>query len=347
MSNPHIYTIFAENFFRAHAELFAPYLAEAGLDERVLSFPEMEIPLARYVELWEILGRRLDPSIGLRIGLQTSSSEMGAFGHALRYAPTISLVLRCLSHFMVVLSQATQVAVEDSGSRLSVAYQVTDPTVVLRRQDAEFSIAAILTLLREVTHNQQLAPTRVDFEHAVPADQSALREAFACPIHFNQPDNRLYFSRDVLDMPVVTADPRLFQALEPFLEAQRQNRTTATDLLGRLAHHISSSLSSGGASLEQVANRMGMGPRTLQRRLSEHHLEFSQMVEEVRRSLALAYVAGGDYRLTEIALLLGYAEASSFSRAFRRWTQLTPQQYRKQANSTTDDRLDLPPDACE
>lgn len=155
----------------------------------------------------------------------------------------------------------------------------------------------------------------------------------ACPLHFKQSDNRLYFPIELLEMPVRTADPRLFQALEPFLEQQRQIRAPVGDLLAELGRHIASSLSSGGASLEMVAQSMGLGPRTLQRRLAEHQVEFRLLVEDVRRSLAEAYVAQNHYSLTEVALLLGYAECSSFSRAFRRWTQVSPQQYRLQAKA--------------
>ncbi|KGE67615.1 MULTISPECIES: AraC family transcriptional regulator [Pseudomonas] len=336
MSTSHTHTIFAENFFRSNAELFVPFLAEVGLDERILHSPEAEIPLARYVELWEILGRKVEPSIGLRIGMQTGSSALGAYGHAVRSAPTMELVLRCLSHFIVVFSQATRVDMAEDAQRVSLSYQITDPAIVQRRQDAEFSLGIALSLLREVTQNAELKPQRVDFEHPAPTDLTAYRELFQCPVHFNQRDNRLYFPRELMDMPVRTADPRLFQALEPFLEQQRQSRAAATDLLSRLGHHIASTLSSGGASLELVAKSMGMGPRTLQRRLADHQVEFSQLVEEVRRSLAQAYVTQPEYSLTDIALLLGYAEASSFSRAFRRWTQLTPQQYRKQSRSSVD-----------
>jgi len=182
-----------------------------------------------------------------------------------------------------------------------------------------------------VTQNKQLAPLRVDFEHDTPADLAVHRELFPCPVHFNQADNRLYFSRDLLNTPVRTGDPRMFQALQPFLEEQQKIRGAATDLLSRLAHHIASSLGSGGASLGQVAASLSMSPRTLQRRLAEHRVEFSDLVEGVRRSLAETYVAQTEYSFTEVALLVGYSETSSFSRAFRRWTRLAPQEYRLQA----------------
>ena len=323
-------TILAEDFFRLNAELFAPYLHEVGLDEQVLHSPDSEIPLARYIALWEVLGREVDPAIGLRIGSSTHSSALGAFGHALRSAPSIPLMLRCLSHFIVVFSHATRVGVEEDQQGVKLSYQITEASIVQRRQDAEFSLALALTLIREITGDARLVPLRIDFEHAAPADLSVHRELFQCPLYFDQPDNRGYFSHELLALPVRTGDSRLFSALQPFLEEQRQRRVAPSDLLSRLGHHIASSLSSGGTSLELMARSLGMGPRTLQRRLAEQQVEFSQLVEDVRRALARQYVAGGEYSITEVALLLGYAEASSFSRAFRRWTGQSPQAYRQQ-----------------
>lgn len=254
MPSSSCHTVLAESFFRRNAELFRPHLAAVGLREQILSAPESEIPVTKYVALWEVLGSEVSPTIGLEVAMRTESSELGAYGHAIRCAPSMQLVLRSLSRFMVVLTQATQLDFEDNGKRISLAYRVTDASIVQRRQDAEFTICTILNLLREVTRNPQLSPVRVDFEHRAPSDLASHREVFGCPIRFEQPDNRLYFSRELLDMPIRTADQRLFQALEPFLEQQRQSRAASTDVLSQVAHHIASSLSSGCASLEQVAS---------------------------------------------------------------------------------------------
>lgn len=326
-------TIFSESFFLRNAELFAPHLAAVGLDERILRAPDAEIPLAQYVALWEVLGREVSPSIGLQIGIRTRSNELGAYGHAVRSAPSMQLVLRCLSHFIAVFMQGSRVEFEVDDKSVAVVYQITDPLIVQRRQDAEFSLGVGLGLLREVTSCPDLKPMRVGFEHAAPADLSVHHEVFGCAVHFNRADNRMYFPSSLLDMPVCTADTRLFHALEPFLEQQRATRAAATDFLGQLGRHVASSLGSGGVSLEQVAGSMNLSVRTLQRRLADHALDFSQLVEDVRRSLAEGYLAGSDYSLTDIALLLGYSESSSFSRAFRRWHQLTPLQFRQRAQA--------------
>lgn len=327
-----VHTIFAETMFQHYVELFAPYLGEAGLDEAFFIRPDNEMPLSGFVALWELLAGKVSPDIGLSIGARATSGSLGAYGHAVRSAANMEASLRCMSRFIVVHSHATRLEVDFSGSYVVIDYQITDPTIIQRRQDSELSIAMIATNLREIT-GSDVCPIRVDFEHPAPSETSSHRGIFKCPVHFNQPSNRLHYSRELLARPVLTADARLYNALESFLEEQRKERASASDLLGHINLVIAGSLSNGEVSLEQIAKSLGMSARTLQRRLSERKLEFSALVEEVRRSLAVEYVSHSRYNLTEVALMLGYSEASSFSRAFRRWTQITPQQYRQNARS--------------
>ena len=326
------HTVFCESLFVRNAALFAPHLAAVGLGDKVLTSPDVEIPLSQYMALWEVVGREVSPSVGLQLGADAQSNDWGAYGYAARSAPSMQLALRCLSHFYAVLAQGTRTEVSVDGSSVTLIYQVVDPLITERRQDAEYTASAALAILRELTKCSTLKPNQVDFEHDRLSDISVYQEVFGCPVIFNQPDNRMVFAHGILDMPVLTADSRLFQALEPFLQRQQSARTES-ELLSRMGACIASGLGSGGVNIEFISSSMNMGVRTLQRRLSEQGLEFSQVVEDVRRSLAEEYVARSDYSFTNIALLLGYSEASSFSRAFRRWTQLSPLKYRQRARA--------------
>jgi AraC-like DNA-binding protein len=326
------HTVFCESLFLRNADLFAPHLDAVGLSEKVVTSPDAEIPLSQYMALWEVVGREVSPSIGLQIGVQAKSSDWGAYGHAARSAPSMQLALRCLSHFYAVLAQGTRAEVSVDNSFVTLIYQVIDPIITDCRQDTEYTLSAALAILRELTKCSSLKPVRVEFEHDRLSEISVYQDVFLCPVVFNQPDNRIVFTHCLLDMPILTADTRLFQALEPFLQRQKSARTES-ELLSRMGAHIATGLGSGGVNIEFVASSMSMGVRTLQRRLSEQGLDFSQIVEDVRRSLAEEYVARSDYSFTNIALLLGYSEASSFSRAFRRWTQLTPLKYRQRARA--------------
>ncbi|WP_375741687.1 helix-turn-helix transcriptional regulator [Pseudomonas boanensis] len=135
---------------------------------------------------------------------------------------------------------------------------------------------------------------------------------------------------ELLDEPLATADLRLYQALLPGLEEERRRRLADTDLTTRIGMVIEANLASGRVGLEQVATELCMSKRTLQRRLQELDLEFAELVEEIRQALAIELVRQSPRSLTEIAQQLGYNEASSFTRAFRRWTGLSPREFRQQ-----------------
>ncbi|UJJ31475.1 AraC-like transcriptional regulator QhpR [Halopseudomonas maritima] len=333
MTSQRLHTIYAENFFRRNAAVFAPHLPKVGLNEAILSSPELEIPLHQYVALWEQLGLHESPSIGLEMGIQACSSDYGLYGHAARSAPTMTQALQVLSHFIAVLMQGTRVELDINDEWLSISYQVTDPLIINRRQDAEFTAASGLSLIREFVQQPALCPARADFEHAAPEDLTAYQRILGCPIHFDQPDNRLYYPRALLDVPMKTADSRLFQLLSPLLEEQLAAREADTDLLSQLRFQIASHLSTHDFSIERIADSMNIGVRTLQRRLAEYELGYSQLVEDVRRPLAENYVAHSGQSFTDIALSLGYSEASAFSRAFRRWTGLSPREFRQRARN--------------
>jgi AraC-like DNA-binding protein len=319
-------TVLSENFFRRFSDIFAPHLDSVGLDTRIIERADMEIPGEKYVALWEAAGR-VNPNIGLELGSQTEADDFGAFGHALHCAPSVEKVLKTLHQFIVVFAQESMINVEMDTRLVYISYQIADPTVIQRRQDSEFTIASVLRQLHLIT-NSPIQPTRVDFEHDRPADVSEHKKIFQCPVYFNQPINRICLSIDTLKLPVAHGNERLYKALEPYLEKERQERYIPDELLLQITHIIAADMSSGVPSLDDICEQFGVSRRTLQRRLKEQGIEFSALVEDVRRELALAYMKDSDYSMTEISLLVGYAESGSFTRAFRRWTGQSPQQYR-------------------
>lgn len=319
-------TVMSENFFRRFGDIFAPHLSTVGADIRVLERADIEIPGEQYIALWEAAGT-VNPTIGLDLGIQTQANDFGALGHALHCAPSVEKALRTLHQFIIVFAQESVINFECDSRAAYVEYQIVAPTILYRRQDSEFTIASIFRQLNLLT-GSTIKPLRVDFEHEKPANTSVHKQIFQCPIHFNQPSNRLYLSLDTLRLPVAHANERLHEALEPYLERQRQERVVCDDILPQITRMIAAGMSSGSLSLIDISDQMGLSRRTLQRRLKDQGIEFSSLIEDVRRELALAYMQGSEYSVTEISLLVGYAESSSFTRAFRRWTGQSPQQYR-------------------
>jgi AraC-like DNA-binding protein len=134
-----------------------------------------------------------------------------------------------------------------------------------------------------------------------------------------------------LEHPVPQADRRLLPIVQRHLEERLASaRDDEEDWLTSVRERIALEVCDGPPSIETVAARLALGVRTLQRRLGERGIVFKRMVDDVRRDLALRYLADGKSDLTEIAFLVGYSELSAFDRAFRRWTGSTPKQYQRQ-----------------
>ncbi|PBZ54973.1 AraC family transcriptional regulator [Pseudomonas aeruginosa] len=319
-------TVVSENFFRRFRETFSPYLLPLGIDTRVLERPDIEIPGEQYLALWEAAGKA-NANIGLELGMQTEPDDFGALGHATHCAPSVEKVLRTLQQFIVVFAQESTVQLQFDSRTVSVEYQVTAPTIIQRRQDAEFAIAAMLRQLSLITECT-IKPIRIDFEHSKPADITAHKHIFQCPIYFSQPANRLCLSIDTLQLPVARGNERLYKALEPYLEKERQQRSVSDELLPQITRIVAAEMSSGAPSIDEICDQLNLSRRTLQRRLKEHGIEFSTLIEDIRRELAISYMKESNYSMTEISLLVGYSESASFTRAFRRWTGQSPQQYR-------------------
>ncbi|MBO3276932.1 AraC-like transcriptional regulator QhpR [Pseudomonas schmalbachii] len=327
------FTFFTETFFKHHREIFQPHLAAIGLGEEALDDPDLEIPNANFVELLEVISRAGDPSIGLRVALAESEvglfGSFGVFGAAVRCAGDVRAMLECLSNYFVVCCQGVEISWQIEGQQVSLHYQTIDPTVIQRRQDSELAIARFHCLIRQLT-GKTVTPHSVEFEHPRPDDISLHKELFGCPLSFDCATNRIVWPVEILDLPLVSADPRLFRTLLTALEEQRKKRLASSDLPSRIAQAIVANLPSGRIGQDQIAQSLCMSTRTLQRRLQMLQMDFNELVEEIRRHQALDYVANSDRNITEIAALLGYNETSSFSRAFRRWTETSPKQYRQQ-----------------
>jgi AraC-like DNA-binding protein len=104
-------------------------------------------------------------------------------------------------------------------------------------------------------------------------------------------------------------------------------------LLGEVRHRVLSALPDGGVTIDVIAARLGLSERTLQRRLQAAHLNFQLLVEQLRFEVACRHLQQNDLPLTEIGYRLGYSESSAFSRAFRRWSGVSPLAYRRRTNA--------------
>jgi AraC-like DNA-binding protein len=259
----------------------------------------------------------------LLLGLRTRLSHLGLPGQLARHSPTMGAAIRTFAVYQHLNSQgiATFLLEKDGMATLgSVVYQKGTEHV---EQIHDANAAATLSIMRELC-GVRWRPERVLFSHAKPTDTGPHRRAFQAQCLFNAERTALVFQASLLDHPVVGADPEQFRSLE----AQAHARDDF-DVVFRLRRTLGSLLLAKAASGDEVARLLSMHHRTLNRLLRAKGTTFKQLLDEVRFEAACQLLDTGRSPITDIAVSLGYAETSAFSRAFRRWSGTTPVERRR------------------
>lgn len=323
-------TIFSERIFASFKDQFDPFLAALDIPESIFTRRDVEISNDKYVELLESVAREANPYIGLDMGDSLEVSDFGVMGHAMAASATVGDALNLLSRYLYVLSHSNTIRLDVGEDQVVCTYAVTILQPNLVRQDAEFAMSFIAKSIRSLS-GKRFAPRQVEFSHGLFAEARRHQKFFDSDVLFDRRENRMHFSRQVLQYPVLTSDPGLLEALVYFLNSRLQLRSEEEDLQAKVEHLITVSLSEGLPDLNGVARQLGMSGRTLQRKLADKNLVFSEMLEAISRSIAREYILHSDYSVTDIAMMLGYTDLSSFSRAYKRWTGTGPQQAREAA----------------
>lgn len=321
-------TQYAETVIGRYRDILEPYLSRVGIDRAVLTDPDAELDDRKFVELLELVAKEQDDMIGLHMASGLKCRDWGIYGHAIINAPDLRTAIQVMAEYITVFSQVVDERIIESDETISITYRVSDDSIVFRRQDSEFAVASILMMLREAT-GIDIELSEVRFEHAKPKDAHELKEFFGRMPIFNQPQNAIVFDRSVFETPMANPDPRLFELFQRHLTERLAERRVEHSVIVKASFIIAQKLADGVPSLFDVANAMHLSERTLQRRCSDHGMDFLHLVDQVRHQIAVQHLKYTNDSLTDIAFKLGYSQISAFSRAFRRWTGVSPMRYRR------------------
>lgn len=304
-------------------------LRHTGLSPLQLAELHSEIEGAQELQLIcnliEALPGRDD--LGLQAGLRYQLTTYGIWGYALlssqSFRQAADLGLRYLDltfafNRISLHEDADQAHLQLDGSHLPD--QVRD--FLLLRDSV-----AVMVIQRELT-GKRMPLDRVQLSMPAPADTARFIEQFGLLPEFACVENRISFSRHLLDLPLPRANPHSAQLCEQQCQALLAKRRVRSGLAGQIRDRL---LSTPGrlADMEVIASELNISSRTLRRRLEEQGSSFRQLQEEVRQALAEELLAIASLSQEDIAERLGYSEVSNFLHAFKRWKGLTPGQYRQ------------------
>jgi AraC-like DNA-binding protein len=300
-------------------------IARLGLVPERLATLDTMVPSGQVYRLLEEIAGGIDiEELALDVATATTAADMGPLGFALRSAPTGRLALDLLVRFQRAVNTVARFHLLDADGEITLAEDRVGPDGLGRL------IAAEITAMTNIHFGRRLfgddfRPIRV----AVPRRGRFRRyAAFAgCPVAGGAPRAAVTFAAALVHASRPEGDEEMFRFLSELL-AERAGPPDAGSAVAALRRELAAALWDGEPTVAEMARRLGWAARSLQRRLAGEGRSFSQVLDELRHELSLAYLARPKFAIPEVAFALGFHEVASFHRAFRRWEGTTPAAYR-------------------
>jgi len=304
-------------------------LQAARLDPATLRDPDARIPIEQADALWQkAYELSHDPNLALHAVEVLPIGAYRVVDFLASNAPTIGAALVKISDYFPLIHPVIRMPFAVGDLHVTFAIEAPSRPSTITRPVAEYTLAAVFVRLRKAI-NEPLPLIRVEFCHPRPADICEHERIFECPVRFDAATCQAVIGRDVWDTPRTGIDLALFSLLDTHARMLLDQLPVPADLLSDVRDAIAAELRGGNPQLAQIAKRLAMSERTLQRRLRDRGVLFNDMLDALRFREAKSYLAQEDVAVAEVAYLLGFAEQSSFNRAFKRWSDQTPSEYRR------------------
>lgn len=304
----------------------APLLAAAGISEAELN--RQRWPIDHITRLWRAAAALAqDPGFGLKAGALVRPASFNVVSYILQSAPTLREAFGVLQQFQRLISDGGRFQMIAGETASWVVYHPRQGTLAFSPHQLEAVLAAVLSFTRWVTGTAAV-PQRVQFSQSALGPLAGYAAVFQCPVEFEQAFSGLLLDNALLDTPLPQADAQLASVHRQYaterLAALSDNASFADGLRTWLAAQLGGTL----PTRAQTAQAFGLSPRSLARQLHAEGKSYTALLDEARRAHACEAVGRSVRSFVDIAQSLGFAEASTFNRAFRRWTGSTPGAWR-------------------
>lgn len=272
-----------------------------------------------------------DPLFGLHHGSQTQASDMGLVGYLVLNAPTLWAAVESFCKYQNIFGEGLQLEASCRHGRIEVTFSV-HPVMESVAHDCAFisHMAGFITTIKWLL-GKHTVPVNTSLCIQKPTRLAELKEYETCfgqHIDFAQKTYQLVFNEAEFTQNNLTGNHELYSMFENRAQSVLQDIGGRDTFSHAVAKELYKSLDQGKTSLDNIAKLLCKSPRTVQRLLKEEGTNFQQVLDQVREKLAKYYLKTRKLNTNEITYLLGFSESSAFRKAFKKWTQMSPENYR-------------------
>jgi AraC-like DNA-binding protein len=302
--------------------------SDAGLDYSRLSVSDARYPWRKMQQLWvRAVDATGDPCFGLFAGRNIRPTSFHALGFSWLVSQTLLGSLERLCRYHRIISTApVKLTIEADGDRYIFSANIDDPAHIPTDAAVDAFVAAFVQMCRTAT-DEHFCPLSIALRRADPGHIDQYVTFFNCPVSFDAEKNVIYFDKDSLEQQLPGDNRELARANDTVAEKYLDS-LDPQKVASEVRELLITLLPSGKSNQKTIAKRLNRSLSTLQRQLQNEGTNYKDILEHTRKNLATDYVLDGQLSLGQIAYMLGFSDQSNFSRAFKRWTDTSPREYR-------------------
>jgi AraC-like DNA-binding protein len=306
----------------------------AQIDPDSVSEPNSRVPASAIERLWAAAEKLTgDPDLGLHTAETYNPGALGIVGYVILSCASAEEALVRLARYAPLLNDGLSVSVSikrgpGTTSCLFGAAEGVDSFLRRSPRQAIEALAAGTVLTLERLATRPPVPLAVTFQHSAPPSVAEHTRLLGSVVRFDQAENAVVYPTSALATGMLSADPSLLEVFEDDARRRLEQLKSYGAVSGRVQAIVGARLKGEVPSLATVASELAMSERSVQRSLSEESTSYREIVDEVRKNLALSHLSKPGRSAADVAFLLGFSEPSAFTRAFRRWTGSSPSQFK-------------------
>jgi len=303
-------------------------VSRAELTLGLIDEPAHRLGVAAQIKLLDLAAQELgDEHLGFHLSQDFDLREIGLLYYVMASSETLAEALRNAARYSTLNNEGVLLSI-DLDRATAIALHHLDVERQSDRHQVEFWLGALVRVCRRLTNNR-LVPQLIRVRHHRTELSVEIKNFLGCDVQFGSYADEIIFAASTASLRSVDADAYLNRLLLSYAnEALGKRARPRSSLRFRVEEAIAQALPHGQANVDVIAGRLGMSRRTLARALAHEGVTFSELLDELRSLLAKRYLSERELPISQIAWLLGYREASSFTNAFGRWTGSTPRQFR-------------------
>lgn len=304
-------------------KIVSPINKQYSIDER--------IPLSEWYKILAYLNKKYKKvDLGIEIGKLANKSNFGVVSYLCMGCRTVAEVFYILQHYQRIWYHISTVDFYSNYNDYILEW--TSPEYILNggyqveaRIANDIVLTMIINFINELISPSKIYPKKMEFSAPKPKSIFFHKKFYKCPIHFESSINKIYFSKEIMEMELSeNIDDLLISILRKEADFQLKKYTDEIPFNQLIYRNIVYAIHRKRTDINFIAEQMGISSRVLQQKLKNNGTTFSKKLNKVRMSIAFDYLKNTKLNMRQVAEIVGYNEQTSFNRAFKSWTGLSP-----------------------